>query len=604
MLVCHSIEGMPLGAIRLCFNVLALLGLLGLGLGLAVSGLQSQPLDWSHLALGRQLVEAGSLPKSESILYGVNLGFDASAWAWSWGAAEALRVFGPVCLRWMDALLVLGAGLGLVAAGFRRGSRPFSTALFVAWALAAARPDLHPGAGLWAWTAFCAALYLLEGDFWPAFFNRWIWLAPLALVTVNLSPAAWALAPLASLWMANEGGEGTAGAPAQPRLSKGIFLAVLLACLCLHPQGLMPLWRSLGHGLSTPLDPRYFVPRQSALLLLAVAGALLLASSWIRGGRSHLGRDAGLLLAFGLAALLERDALPWALATAAWISAARFDALVDGLPPLLRALRWPAKGAALAGLLAFTVAGGPRWEARPAPALPKQSLEFYQQQLLDLRVLCPPVWTGYLAFQAPPGAGFALDQRGLAPPDRQERLGQALDGQGDWSAALDADGVEACWLPLGSPLAVALSTAQAWQPVSFDDAAVLYVRSTPANAELIRVNAPRGLRPGDCTRPVDPTRLVQAEADLEARLNQDPSCGVLYLYQAELWLAKGQEAKARQTLEAGIRADADFAPNYARLADLRAARGDRLPAAALYRNALRRRDDPAWRAALERLTHA
>ena len=593
-----------MGAIRLCFNGLALLGLVGLGLVLAVLGLQAQPMDWGHLALGRQLVEAGSLPKSESILYGVNLGFDASAWAWSWGGAEALRAFGPTCLRWMDALLVLAAGLGLVAAGFRRGSRPFSTALFAAWALAASRPDLHPGAGLWAWAAFCAALYLLEGEFWTAFFNRWIWLAPLALVTVNLSPAAWALAPLAGLWLANEGGEGADGAPAQPRLAKGIFLAVLLVCLCLHPQGWMPLWRGLGHGLSTPLDPRSFGPRQSGLLMLAATGALLLVSSWIRDGRRHLGRDLSLLLAFGLAALLERDALPWALAVAAWISAARFDGLVDALPAALRAWRWPAKAAALLGLLAFAVTGGLRWESRPAPALPKQSLTFYQQQLLDLRVLCPPAWTGYLAFQAPPGAGFALDQRGLAPPERQARLGLALEGQGDWSSALDADGVEACWLPLGSPLAVALSTAQAWQPVSFDDAAVLYVRATPANAELIRVNAPRGLRPGDSSHPVDPTRLVQAEADLEARLNQDPGCGVLYLYQAELWLAKGQEAKARETLEAGIRADADFAPNWGRLADLDGARGDTLRAAALYHNALRRRDDPAWRTALERLTHA
>ncbi|HXC65282.1 MAG TPA: hypothetical protein VNZ67_13050, partial [bacterium] len=252
MVGCHLIEGMDLGALRLCFNVVALLGLLGLGLGLAVLGLQGQPLDWSHLALGRQMVEAGSLPKSESILYGVSLAFDASCWAWSWAAAETLRVFGTACLRWIDGGLVLAAGLGLVAAGFRRGSRPFSTALFAAWALAASRPDLHPGPGLFTWAAFCAGLYLLEGDFWAAFFNRWIWLAPLALVTVNLSPTAWALAPLAGLWMANEGGPGSEGAPLQPRLAKGLFLAVLLACLCLHPQGPAPLWRLAAQGFATP----------------------------------------------------------------------------------------------------------------------------------------------------------------------------------------------------------------------------------------------------------------------------------------------------------------------------------------------------------------
>jgi len=80
--------------------------------------------------------------------------------------------------------------------------------------------------------------------------------------------------------------------------------------------------------------------------------------------------------------------------------------------------------------------------------------------------------------------------------------------------------------------------------------------------------------------------------------------GVLYLYMAQLWLARGHEAKARETLEGGIRADPGFAGNYARLAALRAALGDAADLAAartLYRKALEREDLPAWRAALASL---
>jgi tetratricopeptide (TPR) repeat protein len=153
-------------------------------------------------------------------------------------------------------------------------------------------------------------------------------------------------------------------------------------------------------------------------------------------------------------------------------------------------------------------------------------------------------------------------------------------------------------------LALALATSQAWQPVSFDDASVVYVPKSPANADLIRTRAPRGLRPGDPDEPFDPTRMAQAEADLEADLAHDPGLGVLYQYMAQLWLARGHEAKARETLEGGIRADPGFAPNYARLAALRAAlrdEGDLAAARTLYRRALGLREDPEWRRALAAL---
>ena len=585
-------------ALRLVFNATALLLALAAAVALGAVALQAQPLDWTHLTLGRLLAEAGELPKTEALLYGLAAPFDASCWGWDWCAFQALHAFGPLALRLAEAgLLALGV-LATLGACFRRGARPFSSAVFslAAWALL--RPDLHPGPGLVALPAFAGALWLMEGEFWPALFNRGLWLAPLALLAVNVTPLAWALAPLALAWLAFE--DGTDSRPAQPRLAKALFGGVLLLCLCLHPQGPRPAWAALRALEASPLLPDAFGPRQGGLLLLALTGGLTLASSWVEGGRRHLGRDASALAAFGAAALLSRGLLPFALLLCAPVAAARLDALVDALPPTLRSLRWPTKVLALLGV---GVAAGLHAWAPPAAAAggPSQTLGFYERELLDLRVLCPPQWAGSLAWKLAPNVSLAIDGRGLGPRERRQALLDALDGRGDLQGALEGAQVEACWLPLGSPLAVALATAQAWQPVSFDDESVLYVRATKATAELIRVNAPRGLRPGDRARPVDGTRVAQAEADLEARLAEDPNEGVLYLYQAELWLAKGQEDKARQTLEAGIRADEGFAPDYARLADLRAARGDAAAARTLYRRALRLRDEPAWRQSLASL---
>jgi tetratricopeptide (TPR) repeat protein len=280
----------------------------------------------------------------------------------------------------------------------------------------------------------------------------------------------------------------------------------------------------------------------------------------------------------------------------------RGDRLMDAMPSGLRALRWPVKALALAAalLLAWRF-GPPALHAHAAPPRPQQTVAFYEQELLDLRVLCPPEQSAWLAWRLAPHVRFAVDARGRAPKAVQASMGRALQADEGWKEALEAQGVEACWLPLGSPLAVALATAQAWQAVAVDDASVLYVKALPQMQELIRVYAPRGLRLGDPERPFDPSRLAQAEADLEMRLNRDPALGVLYLFQAELWLAKGNDAKARQTLEAGIRADKGFARNYARLAALRAARGETAEARLLYQKALRLRDEPRWRQALAAL---
>jgi tetratricopeptide (TPR) repeat protein len=585
-----------LGAFRLVFNASALLLALGLAWAAGTAALQVQALPWQDLALGRLLAEAGSFPPSEALLFTASQrAFDGLAWGWDLLAAQLFRAGGEGLLRGLDAAALGLAVISLAAAGFRRGARPFSTALFCAAAVLAARPDLTPGPGLLAWALFCAALWLMEGPLNSALLDRWIWLPPLALLAVNLHAAAWALLPLAGLWLILEGG------PQPSRLAKlGVF-GVLLLCLCLHPQGPWAQaqdWRALA---PSPLWPGAFAVRQGALLLLALAVLLLFAAAWTPQPGPSQARDRVLLLGFGALGLLSRDALPWALAVAAPLAAQRFDQVVDALPAALRALRWPLKVLLLAGALFSAWHQGLRWPEPRPQAYPRQSLAFYEEELLDLRILCPPDWTGWLASRLAPHARFALDARGRADSAAAIALNGALRGEGQVLESLKSHGVEAAWLPLGSPLAVQLAQAQGWQPVSVDDNSVLYVRELPQLAELIHTHAPRGLRLGDPERPFDASRVAEAEADLETRLARDPKLGVLYLFQAELWLAKGHEAKARETLEAGIRADPDFAGTYARLAALRAQRGERSEARQLYERALRRQERADWRDALQAL---
>lgn len=582
-----------MGAFRLVFNATALLLALAAAWAAGAAALHAQPLPWTDLALGRLLSEAGSFPSQEALLYTApQKAFDGLAWGWDLLAAQLQRAGGDALLRGLDAAALGLAVFCLAAAAFRRGARPVSTALFCAAAIFAARPDLAPGPALLSWSIFCAALWIMEGPLDQALVDRWIWLPPLALIAVNLHASAWALLPLALLWLGFERGPQPRGA------AKAGVLGLLLLCLCLHPQGPWSQWGAWRALAPSPLWPGAFGPRQGALLLLALAALLLLAAAWTPAPRSSQARDRALLAGGILAALASRDALPWALALAAPMAAQRFDQVVDALPAALRSLRWPLKVALLAAALALGLRGGLRWpEARPE-LRPKQTLKFYEDELLDLRILCPPDWTGWLAARLAPHARFALDARGRADSAVQLALGAALRGEGKPAAALEANGVEAAWLPLGSPLALALGRVQGWQPLSVDDASVFYVRATPLLKDLVQVHAPRGLRLGDPDNPFDATRLAQAEADLETRLARDPDLGVLYQFQAELWLAKGHEAKARETLEAGIRADPGYAGTYARLAALRAQRGERNEARQLYERALRRQDRADWRQAL------
>ncbi len=594
---------------RLVFNTLAL----ALGLALAAwvlgRGIDPLPSPYRALAQGRVLAEAATIPTRDPLVYTAlpGLGFDTRSWVLDLASYALVKTQGLGALRFLD-WLALGLGLtGLAWACFRRGARPFSTALCMvamAWAL---RGSLAPGASLWAWALACVSLAFLEGPFWEAFFGRWVYLAPVALLWTNVHPSAWILVPTLLVWVSLEGNAADPLRPQQAGLAKSVTGALLLLLLCLNPAPWPNLRRGAADLGSSPLLPHHLMVDQGALLYLVFALLVLVASSWTTEGRRSWSRDAVLFGLAALASVVSRDALPFALAYAAPMTAHRGDRLVDALPGSLLALRWPLKILLVLGL-AYGVLAGPSlrsWAvgaiSPPAPQ-PKKVMAFYEQELLNAKLLCPPAWAGLAAWHLAPNVLLALDERGAAVSGRQsaEALNEALRAEGVWRETLLGAQVEACLLPLGSPLAVALARAADWQPVAFDNVAVLYVRALPPMAALIHARAPRGLRPGDPAQPFDPSRWSQAEADLEARLTQDPDLGVLHYLAAELSLAKGQGARARQHLEQGIRRDPDFAPNYIRLAALRRSAGMLAQAEPLLERARSLALTPEWSIALAR----
>ncbi len=576
---------------RMVFNAAALLALLGLAWGVGTLTLARRQPAWESLALGRQIAEAGTFPDRDGLLFTARPGdgFDADSWAWGLPAWWSYRAFGVVALRVADALAWALCLLALAATAFRRGARPFSTAVFTAWGLAAALPDLKSGPSLAVFALFCLGAWLLEARPADGALGRRLALPPLAMLAANMSPAAWTLAPLAL-------GGGAVDESPRPNLVRITLFLAVGAGLCLCPLGpLKPLQRATWAAAGSPLLPANFEARQAALLLLVVAAGLWAVSSGLPGGRARRGQDAWMMAVFTAAALADARFLPYASAVAVPLGAARLDLLTDALPAPLRLLRWPAKMLALAALPVALLRGWPSplpriaWPVPNPCALPSRSVAFYRRQLLDEDILCPADWTPWLALRLAPHARFALDPWGRADPARAALMRACLDAAPGWEEVLRREGVGLCWLRPGSPLALAMSDSQAWQPVRFDDASVVFVSKSPAHASLIHDRAPRGLRPGDPAVPFEATRLAEAEADLEADLARDPDMGVLYLDMARLWLARGRLPKSRETLEGGIRADPAYAPNYALLSEERAALGrpqDLAAAAALMRQAV------------------
>lgn len=576
---------MRLSDIRLTINALALALAALLALGLAARGLR-EPLPALALAQGRLLSAEGGLPAAEAFLFTAKPGtpYDSEGWLAGLGAYQFLQIFGERRIQALPLGLLALAFAFMLARSFRRGSPPFVSALFSLAAFAALAPlglSFRDSLNL---CLFALALYLMEGRYWAALLDRWIYLPLIAALWVNMSSAAWVLLPVALLWSLE--GASQEQRPSQSGFARIAVLSLLTVSLCLRPGA----WTSRAALLQAlRLDPALsaesLAGAQGALGLLGASAALILASTWTRQGKERLRSDSTLLACLVALGLLWKSLLPLACLWAAPVAAARWGA-IRALLPSLSAMGWLSRLGFLAAGLWFA----PRGFSLPAPRpeggpLPRQTVDFYEQQLLSAALLTEPEWGDAMAWRLGPPTRLAWTSRaGILSSERtRQDLLKAWRGEADAIAALDDLGADAVLSRRGSPLSRALSTAVGWQPLAFDDVSVLSLRATPPNAGLIKIHAPRGLRPGDPERLFDPSRAPQAEADIEARLRLQPGLGVLWLYQAELLLAKGQDARARLALEQGLRADPDFAEGYLRLGELQSARGDQVRALALWR---------------------
>jgi hypothetical protein len=570
------------GTLKLAFNLLALVLAAGLALGLCRPGLPPDAL-WRQLAYGRLIVSQGGFPASDPFNFSLPAaaGFDKDGWLFSVAAYGLHQIAGPPAALGLRSILLLGAFFFMLAAGFRRGARPFSTALFSLAALLAILPYAEFGPALAGLFFFAAAAYLMEGEFWPAFFARWIWLPALMVPALNFSGSALLILPLALAWALGEKNSDSPLRPALPGLALAGTLGILGACAFIHPA----LWRTLAFALpgplATPFESGAFEAARPALALLSAALLLLLSGAALPQGPPHAARDLLVFAGLALPALLWRGLLPYACLLAAPMAAARAGQVMDALPSAGRGLGWTLKAAAFAAALFML----PRlFQAGPGKAAPQpaESVDFFKDELLSGNVFNENDWAGKLIWELTPQARVFSDGRRGAAFDYL-RIMQASEG---WGKLLERYGADFAWLKINSPLAKAMARSAFWQPVDFDDASVLYARVGPPNAKLIKTYAPRGLRPGDMDEPFDASRLPQVEADLEGRRLKRPRSGVLHYYEARLNLEMEREGLARQWLERGIQTDPSFAPNYKLLGELRLKAGDKKGAQPFFERAM------------------
>jgi hypothetical protein len=569
------------GILKLIFNVLGLGLALALAFSLALKGAPGGGPDDDarrQTAVGQAIATQGGLPEGDIFGYGQGrtAAFNKENWGYALAVFGLRQAFGdkaPGLARGASLLLCM---LFLLATGFRRQARPFSTALFSLWALLCVA-SVQAGSVSSGLLLFSVCLFLMEGPFWRSFFGRWVWLPLLAVLWVNLDSGALILVPLCWLWAFAEQATPQDPAPQFPLISRVSVLTLLSASVFLHPA----LWRlpldCLDWSLSPPFVPGRFAAAQTGLSLLALAFLFVVSTSWLRPGREHLGRDAWLLVFFGTGSLLWQSVLPYACVWAAPMLAARSDFLVDALPEPLKGGRWLLK----VGLLAFGLWMLPGLLARPLSravvARPLGTLSFMKDELLEGNIFTESVWSGGVLEALAPGSRV-FEHAGMLPSAlRRARLEaarvQAVEskpGKSSWEEILERSQTDFALLRLDSPLAKAMARSAKWQPLEFDDASVLYARNSPGHAAVIKKYAPRGLRPGDMSEPFEASRLPQVEADLEERLLRKPNLGILYYYEALLWKERDKRLLARQWLEKGLRADPSFAPNYRLLGELKA----------------------------------
>ena len=592
------------------------LAFLGLGLAAAVLWASLAPSAggtgdlWLLRSIGRALAAPEGLPLFEPFAHtaAANAPFRLDGWLTAslvyhlgkGSSAVALDVWRAFCFGLIY--------VSLTAAAYRRGARPFSSAVF---ALAALLPLWNTDlAMLSALSLFAAAIYIMEGPFWRSLFSRWFWMAPLLALSANLHASALASAVLAGAWILSEQDRPTEPPPDNPSLTRLLFGTALISCLALNPEGisffralaLLP-WGSTPSSVP-PLGQEWLNQFWLLLVLPSIALFMIAANTWVPQGSHRRNRDLASAAALALLFWARPDWLAYGGLWAAPIAASRLDALVDALPSSLKNSRWLLKVPVL--FLLFSLLRPLHQAGRQATGfssvgMPERVVSFLREQNPGARLYHPQEWAGYLLWYLPAKVKVFSDARqgavyapGVRTDDQGAQSG-GLGGSNDqlelWKEIFNRREIEAALIPVGSALATTMARAGGWQPVAFDNHAVLYVKADEAHAAMIKTWAPRGLRPGDPLDPFDPSRLPQTEADLEVRMARDPGLGILYHFKASYLEAKEDIQGAERSLRLGISKDPAFAGNYIRLAQMLVQRGQEKEAHSILQASLRIREN-------------
>lgn len=530
------------GAVEVTFGIV-----LAVGLVAGRHGFLNDPGTYWHDRLGRELLQAGHLPRVDELSFtrlgapwvDQSWGFDALLAAivgrWGWGGAVAATAVG---LAWIYGTLTRGL--------IRAGASPFAAtaATLAAAGIGAihfhARPHLFTFAFVLGTLSLCRAYHERKG--------RSIWLVPFLMVAWANLHGGFLAGPLIVATAAV--GHAISG-PWDAGRRRGVITLVAVAALStitplLNPYGL-GLYRHVVGLLVTSrvtdlireYNPVRFGEAESRLLELVVLSLIALPAF----GKARPSRyeQAHVVVWLHLALTSIRHAPLFALAAAPTLAR-----LIDGVRPVvedgaLASKRWPAWPAlaSLAVLLAVAlgiIPGGPNPATWPIAALPA-----LDREPADARVFHEQDWGGFFEDFSRPARLAYIDDRfelwGRAPV--LEYLA-ALEGGEGWEAVRERSAITHAWLRPSRGLARQLLGDPRWEVVRRDEVSILFRRKGTGSDAFDGPGLGRGPGGG---RPVGTPGQPR---DAERRRDGQDDPGVALRVVAHDAPSQGQEGQQRR----------------------------------------------------------
>jgi len=517
--------------------------LLAVTFALAVTQVDD-PDAWTHLALGREMVERGGLPEREPfIVPSAALPYHNTEWlfdvvfylaAATGGLAgvvllKAAVVTAAVAILWRHGRLSVSATADPVLRLFLPAAVLLPMALVMRHRFVE-RPDIALMVFLAA-TIYALDAYVVEGR------RRWLYALPLMqVVWVNVHPSAIvALVPFGAVlgtaglaWAARRWRGWTlseSASPAQARVV-GVVGVVVLAASLVNPHGLdaltlpfqlvdMTWFRAEIGELQAPRPEENPAPFILAALLVA---ALALAGRRLPPAKvllivpfAYLGLSANRFVF--LLALVGGPVLVKALAVGLQTVSATRLVRAAAVASLIVAV-------ASTAVASLAVAGvGPAAEPRKQPGLgrndahvPEGALRYLDAQGVEGPILNSFHWGGYITWRDFPRRRVLVDGRGYLPPGVIEEMAFARVYPAHLARLREMYGFDVALLSyprysghriedvIGADADQGL-TSPDWALVYWDDLALVYLRRTAHLAAIIERDAYRYVRPSRAAWP-------------------------------------------------------------------------------------------------------